>query len=169
LEYDALSSSLAFTRDHRQLLASLDGLQPGESGRRRRKGHSGIAAARAEQVIGDEKLSQRQRIAMPHLAAIVVIAKLVRGQRTQVRQMLPDGVLQFRCVLAADITINVEKIHRTSTIAAEFETNASGLTLVMIAEVAKIRMGDSWAKYQADVQVSVGLIRMDSRSQRSRR
>src|ERR1017187_1298073 len=134
-------------------------LQSAQGRDRSREGHGAVLAISAQQVISDEQLREGQRIAMPDFAAVVVIAELIGAQRPQIGKMLPDRLFQFRGVFGAHAAVHFKKLHRPSTVAAEFEANARSLAVLIVYQISEVGMRNGWAQHEMHVQMRIRLIR----------
>src|SRR5208337_10185 len=85
-----------------------------QSGNRGCKGQLGEVAVLAQKMIGDQELRHCERWTVFLLGTIEVVANLIVAHRTQVGQVLPDGIFYLRSMLRGHIAVNLEKIDRAS-------------------------------------------------------
>ena len=78
-----------------------------QSGYGTSKGKIRHTAILAQQVIREQQLRDRQRVAVARLAAVAVVAELVAAQGCQVGQMLPNRMFKPTGVIRRNRTIDL--------------------------------------------------------------
>ena len=106
------------------MTAASAGPKPAQGGDRGCKGQLREVAVLAQEMIGDQELRQRQRRAVPHLAAVLVGAELIVAHRTQVGQVLPNGILQLGGMLRGHVAVDLQKVRRASLVARQSQADA---------------------------------------------
>lgn len=66
----------------------------------------GDVAVFAQQVIHQQELGERQRVAVARLGALLKFAEFVRAQRSEIGHVLPDRLFQSGGVCRQDVPVN---------------------------------------------------------------
>ena len=128
-------------------------LQPAQGSHRNGKRQLRQVAVLPQEMIGNQKLRERQRRAVARLATILVRPHLVVTYRMQVGEMLPNGFLQVGGVLGGHVAVDLQEVDGAPLIASQVQPYARRRGVLAVHQIGQVRMRNRGAQDQRTLRL----------------